>query len=374
MMQLKKIFNFCAGPAVIDNEVLLEVQQALIDYNNSGMSILSISHRSDLFMEIVHDAHNLIRELLDIPDNYKIAFISGGASEQFSDIPKNLSNMDDTADYALTGHWSRVAFKYANKFINAKGVEVDQRAVCEQDFSVNPAASYLYLTNNETVDGIEFHDISKIYANAKSVGVPIVADMSSNILSRAIDISQYGVIFACAQKNIGPSGLSIVIIRSDLLDKARFNTEKTRHYKSIIAKESVLNTPNTFAIYMASRVFAWVKKNGGVEAFSKKNIVKSNLLYDCIDKSDLFVNNIAKPCRSRMNVPFFIDNTKLGLSDSEKYELEALFLSQADSHNLFNLKGYKALGGMRASLYNAMSLDGAEALVNFMKDFERKYG
>lgn len=374
MTPLKNKFNFCAGPAVIDNEVLREVQQALVDYNNSGMSILSISHRSDLFMEIVHDAHNLLRELLNIPDNYEVAFITGGATEQFSDIPKNLSDSGDTAEYLLTGHWSKVAFEYAKKFINAKGVEVDQIAIYEQDLSISPESSYLYLTSNETVDGVEFHDVSKIYANAKSKRVPIVADMSSNILSRAIDISQYGVIFACAQKNIGPSGLSVVIVRADLLDKARFNTEKTRNYKSIIAKESVLNTPNTFAIFMASRVFAWVKKNGGVEAFSKKNLVKSSLVYDFIDNSDLFVNNVAKPCRSRMNIPFFIDRKKLGIRDDKAYQMESLFLSQANLQNLFNLKGHKSLGGMRVSLYNAMSLEGVDALVNFMKDFERKHG
>ena len=361
-----KIFNFCAGPAVIADEVLKRAQKALVDYNNTGMSILSISHRGSDFMDLMHKTIKDVKDILKVPDNYEIAFITGGATEQFSDVPKNLSKNSDIADYLVIGHWGRVAVKYAKEFININ--EVDW------DLNLNKNSKYLHITNNETVNGVEIFDINKIYQKAKEINPDmfLVSDMSSNIFSRPIDISKYGVIYACAQKNFGPSGLSVVIIRKDLLDLARDPIEKTRHYKSIIAKDSVLNTPNTFGVYLASCVLDWIKQKGGVEYFAKENARKAKFLYDAIDSSDLYINDVPAEYRSHMNVVFVIKD-KLKDKDRNKDRLSDLFLKQAAENGLVNLAGHGSVGGVRASIYNAMSFDGVKALVEFMRDFEKNY-
>lgn len=369
MLNNKK-YNFCAGPAVISDEVLKEAQQAIIDYDNSGMSILSISHRSQLFIDLMHKAKSSVRELLSVPDNYEIAFIAGGATEQFSDVPKNLAQAEDHADYSVIGHWGKVAVKYAKEFVNVREVSSVNNKI-DLDWNLNKDSKYLHITNNETVNGIEFFDISPINQKIKDMGSDmfIVSDMSSCIFSRPIDISQYGVIYACAQKNFGPSGLSLVIIRKDLLNLARSPIEKTRNYKAVISKDSILNTPNTFGVYLASRVFEWIKRCGGVEFFAKENARKAALLYDAIDSSDIYINNIPKEYRSHMNIVFEIKNKSDNKLDKN---LEKLFIEQANQNNLFNLAGHASQGGIRASLYNAMSYEGVCALVKFMKDFENK--
>ena len=256
----------------------------------------------------------------------------------------------------MIGHWGRVAVKYAKEFININ--EVDW------DLNLNKNSKYLHITDNETVNGVELFDINKIYEKVRDTNPDmfLVSDMSSNIFSRPIDISKYGLIYACAQKNFGPSGLSVIIIRKYLLDLARTPIEKTRHYKSVIAKDSVLNTPNVFGIYLASCVFDWIKQKGGIEYFAKENARKAKFLYDVIDASSLYINDVPVEYRSHMNIVFVINN-----------ELSSLFLKQAAENGLVNLSGHSSVGGVRASIYNAMSFEGVEALVNFMKDFEKKH-
>jgi phosphoserine aminotransferase len=355
-------YNFSPGPAVLPTEVLEQAREELLDWQQSGMSVMEVSHRGKAFVEVAQDAETDLRELLGVPRNHKILFMQGGASAQFSLVPLNLARADSAADYINTGHWSKKAIAEARRYC-AVNVAADAggeylRVPPQREFKLNGEAAYVHYTPNETISGVEFS-----YVPATR-GVPLVADMSSNILSRPIDVSKFGLIYAGAQKNIGPAGLTLVIVRDDLIGKAREATPSVFNYKLIADEGSLLNTPPTFAWYMAGLVFKWIKKNGGLAALGERNRAKALALYAAIDASSLYKNRVAKDARSWMNVTFTL--TKPGL--------DAAFLEEAAAAGLNGLKGHRVLGGMRASLYNAMPLAGVEALIVFMREFERRRG
>jgi phosphoserine aminotransferase len=355
------IYNFSAGPAVLPKEVLLQAQAELADWHGSGMSVMEMSHRGKEYMGIHAQAEADLRELMGIPANYKVLFLQGGAHLQFSMIPLNLMRDKASADYVNTGEWSKKAIGEAKKFCAVNVVADNKDKNCSyvpafETWKCDPNAAYLHYTPNETIGGVEFNWIPE------TGDVPLVADMSSNILSREIDVSKFGLIYAGAQKNIGPAGLTLVIVREDLIGQVAAGTPTMLDYKTHADGESMYNTPPTFAIYMAGLVFQWLKKNGGIAAMEKTNIAKSQLLYDAIDSSNGFYNcPVNKADRSRMNVPFTLKDAAL---DGE-------FLKQADARGLLQLKGHRSVGGMRASIYNAMPLEGVQALVGFMNEFAR---
>jgi phosphoserine aminotransferase len=358
------IYNFSAGPAVLPHEVLLQAREELLDWHGSGMSVMEMSHRGKEFMGIAAQAEADLRELMGVPANYKVLFLQGGAHLQFSMIPLNLLCGKTSADYVNTGEWSKKAIAEATKFCKVNEVV----SAADKKFSYVPAfntwkcdanAAYLHYTPNETIGGVEFNWIPETGA------VPLVADMSSNILSRQIDVSKFGLIYAGAQKNIGPAGLCLVIVREDLLGHAPVSTPTMLNYKVHADNDSMYNTPPTYGMYMAGLVFQWLKRNGGVARMEQTNIAKAGLLYDAIDASNGFYRcPVAKADRSRMNVPF---NTRDAATDAE-------FLKQAEAQGMLQLKGHKLAGGMRASIYNAMSLEGVQALASFMNDFSRRNG
>ncbi|MDD5181404.1 MAG: 3-phosphoserine/phosphohydroxythreonine transaminase [Gallionellaceae bacterium] len=358
------IYNFSAGPAVLPHEVLQQAQAELLDWHGSGMSVMEMSHRGKEYMGIHAQAIADLRELMGIPVNYKVMFLQGGAHLQFSMIPLNLLRGKASADYVNTGEWSKKAIGEARKF--GKVNEVVSSA--DRNFSYVPAfntwqrdpnAAYLHYTTNETIGGVEFGWVPD------TGDVPLVADMSSNILSRPYDVSRFGLIYAGAQKNIGPAGLAVVIVREDLLGQAAANTPTMLDYKIHADGDSMYNTPPTYGIYMSGLVFQWLKKNGGIAAMEQVNIAKAKLLYDAIDASNGFYNcPVAKADRSRMNVPFALKDAAL----------DGDFLKQADACGLLQLKGHRSVGGMRASIYNAMPLAGVQALVNFMHEFAKQHG
>jgi len=357
-----RAYNFSPGPAVLPTEVLEQAREELLDWRQSGMSVMEVSHRGKAFMQVAEEAEADLRELLAVPRNYKVLFMQGGASAQFALVPLNLSRAHSAADYLNTGHWSKRAIAEARRYC-AVNVAADAggeylRVPPQREFKLSAEAAYLHYTPNETISGVEFH-----YVPA-SRGVALVADMSSTILSRPIDVSKFGLIYAGAQKNIGPAGLTLVIVREDLLGRAREETPSVFNYKLIAEEGSLLNTPPTFAWYMAGLVFKWLKRNGGVAAMGERNRLKAQALYAAIDGSALYRNRVAKDARSWMNVTFTL----------AKSPLDAAFLDEAAAAGLHNLKGHRVLGGMRASLYNAMPLAGVEALVGFMREFERKHG
>jgi len=358
------IYNFAAGPAVLPKEVLQQAQAELLDWHGSGMSVMEMSHRGKEYMGIHAQAEADLRELMTIPKNYKVLFLQGGGHLQFSMIPLNLMRGKLSADYVNTGEWSKKAIAEAKKFIyvNEAASSADKNFSYVPDFKswkLDKDAAYVHYTPNETIGGVEFNwmpDTGK---------VPLVADMSSNILSRPYDVSKFGLIYAGAQKNIGPAGLAVVIVREDLVGHADPRLPTMLDYKIHADGDSMYNTPPTFAIYMAGLVFQWLKKNGGVVAMERVNITKANLLYAAIDASNGFYNcPVNKADRSRMNVPFTLKDATL---DGE-------FLKQADAHGLLQLKGHRSVGGMRASIYNAMPLAGVQALVDYMNEFARKHG
>ena len=357
------IYNFSAGPAVLPQEVLLQAQKELPDWHGSGMSVMEMSHRGKEYMGIQAQAEADLRELMGIPANYKVLFLQGGASLQFSMIPLNLLRGMKSADYLNTGEWSKKAISEAKKFgaVNVVATGADKNFSYIPAFDTwkcDPEAAYLHYTPNETIGGVEFNWIPQL--DSKPGKVPLVADMSSTILSRQIDVSKFALIYAGAQKNIGPAGVCIVIVREDLLGHAAANTPTMLDYKTHADNDSMYNTPPTYSIYMAGLVFQWLKRNGGIAAMEKTNIAKAKLLYDAIDSSAGFYNcPVAKSDRSRMNVPFTLK------SDS----LDGDFLKQADALGLLQLKGHRSVGGMRASIYNAMPLAGVQALVAFMHQF-----
>ena len=354
-------YNFSPGPAVLPLEVLQQAREELLDWNGSGMSVMEISHRGAAFMRVAAEAEEDLRELMAVPSDYKVLFMQGGASAQFAFVPLNLTTAASTADYVNTGHWSKKALAEAWRYCKVR-VAGDAggdylRVPPQSELKLNPHAAYVHYTPNETIGGVEFGYVPQ------TGGVPLVADMSSNILSRPIDVSRYGLIYAGAQKNIGPSGLTVVIVHRDLIGRARPETPSLFDYKAVADEHSMLNTPPTFAWYVAGLVFKWLKRNGGVAAMAERNRAKARLLYAAIDGSSLYRNTVQIDSRSRMNATFTL----------KKPELDALFIEQAAAAGLANLKGHRVLGGMRASLYNAMPLAGVEALIEFMREFEFKH-
>jgi phosphoserine aminotransferase len=356
-----RIFNFSPGPAMLPPEVLEQAQAELLDWRESGMSVMEISHRGQAFMQVAAESEADLRELLSIPRDYKVLFLQGGASAQFALVPLNLAAPQSTVDYVNTGHWSRKAIAEAGRYckVHVAGDAGGNytRVPPQSELRFSAGAAYAHYTPNETIGGVEFGYVPE------TRGVPLIADMSSSILSQPIDVSKFGLIYAGAQKNIGPSGLTVVIVRDDLIGRARTETPLVFDYRAIADASSMLNTPPTFAWYMAGLVFKWLKRTGGLAAAGERNRVKAETLYNAIDESRLYANPMARDARSRMNVTFTLN----------KPGLDAAFLAQAAAAGLHGLKGHRVLGGMRASLYNAMPLAGVEALIAFMREFERQH-
>jgi phosphoserine aminotransferase len=362
---MARIINFSPGPATIAEAVLIKAQSELLDWQGSGMSIMEISHRSTDFIErVLEPAKANVKKLLNIPDNYHIIFISTGASHQFSAVPLNLLayKPGKTADYIYTGIWSGKALKEAQRYGEVR-VPVNSEAnhftdiADEQTWHLNPHASYVHYTPNETVNGLEFHAIPN------TGEVPLVADMSSTILSRPIDVSRFGVIYAGAQKNIGPAGLTLVIVREDLVGHAEPLTPYFYNYENYVRENSLCNTPATFSIYLAGLVFEWLLANGGLATMAEVNHRKARKLYDYIDTSGFYRNEVNPHYRSWMNVIFFLPSP----------ELDLLFVKEAAENGLVNLKGHKLSGGIRASIYNALSEASVDLLITFMKDFVTRH-
>jgi phosphoserine aminotransferase len=357
-----RVFNFAAGPATLPLEVLEQARAEMTDWQGSGMSVMEVSHRSKAFIAVAEEAEALLRELLGVPKNYRVLFLQGGATGQFSAIPMNLTSAESTADYVNTGAWSKKAIGEAKRYCKVN-VAADESAsgyntVPEQSaLKLTPGAAYFHYTPNETIGGVEFHFVPE------TGSVPLVADMSSTILSRPIDVSKFGLIYAGAQKNMGPSGLTVVIVRDEFVGKARPGTPAVWDYKSMADEGSMLNTPPTFGWYIAGLTFRWLKSIGGLAAMGERNRRKAGKLYDAIDSSGFYRNPVAKNCRSWMNVPFTL----------AKPELDKTFIAEAKAAGLTNLEGHRSVGGMRASLYNAMSPEGVDALIDFMKEFQRRH-
>ena len=356
---MKKIYNFSAGPAVLPSSVLKRAQAEMLDWHGSGMSVMEMSHRGKEFLSILAKTEADFRTLLNVPNNYKVLFLQGGAIAENVMIPLNLLN-GKRADYAITGSWSQRSAKEAKVLGNIDVVTNVEPFTHVPDFAnwtLNKDAAYLHICTNETVNGIEFDGLPD------AGNVPIVADMSSHILSRPVDVSKYGVIYAGAQKNIGPAGLCLVVVREDLLDQASPLTPGVFHWKEQAENHSMVNTPPTYGIYMAGLVFEWLLEQGGVVAIEQQNIAKAVLLYDYIDSTDFYINQVAINNRSRMNVPFFLKDESL--NDA--------FTAGAEAAGLLQLKGHRSVGGMRASIYNAMPLEGVQALVDYMQSFENSH-
>jgi phosphoserine aminotransferase len=356
------IYNFSAGPAVLPKEVLAQAREEMMDWHQSGMSVMEMSHRGKEFMGIAAEAESDLRELLAIPANYKVLFLQGGAHSQFTMVPMNLLRGKSAADYVDTGLWSQKAIDEAQRYctVNIGASSADKcftYAPSPDQWVLNPSAAYVHYTSNETIGGVE------IFPTPKTGDVPLVADMSSHILSRPIDVSSYGVIYAGAQKNIGPAGLTIVLVRDDLIGETVAGTPTMFDYKIHADNNSMYNTPATYAIYIAGLVFKWLKARGGLVEMEKINVHKSSLIYDYIDASDFYNNPVAPDNRSRMNIPFTLRDDAL----------DAEFLKHAQENGLLQLKGHKLIGGMRASIYNAMPLEGVQTLVEFMRQFERAH-
>ncbi|RJG04029.1 3-phosphoserine/phosphohydroxythreonine transaminase [Noviherbaspirillum sedimenti] len=364
------VYNFSAGPAVLPKEVLRQAAAEMLDWHGSGMSVMEMSHRGKEFISIYEAAERDLRELLAVPDNYRILFMQGGALAENAIVPLNLVGrkaQPATVDFIDTGSWSAKSIKEAQKYckVNVAASAASNRysAIPARDsWQLSKDAAYVHICSNETIDGIEYHYVPDV--DADTGGAPLVADMSSHILSRAVDVSKYGVIYGGAQKNIGPAGLTIVIVRDDLIGHALPACPSAFDWKLVAENNSMYNTPPTYGIYIAGLVFQWLKRNGGVAAMELANIAKADLLYDCLDGSRLFENRIAPECRSRMNVPFFLRDESL--NDA--------FLAGAKERDLLQLKGHKSVGGMRASIYNAMPIEGVRALVDYLKEFERQHG
>ena len=360
---MARIHNFSAGPAVLPEEVLAQARDEMLDWHGSGMSVMEMSHRGKEFESIIAAAAADLRALMAIPENYEVLFLQGGATLQFAMVPINLLGSDGRADYIHTGEWAKKAIGEAKKFgrVNVAATAEDRNfsyVPKRSTWKLDPGAAYVHITTNETIGGVEFHAVPD------TGGIPLVADMSSHILSRPMDVSKYGLIYAGAQKNIGPAGLVIVIVRKDLIGRAPANTPTLLDYKALADGESMLNTPPTYGVYVAGLVFQWLKRNGGLEAMERVNRAKAARLYDLIDSSDFYTNPVAKEDRSLMNVPFRLRDEAL----------DERFLSEAKSHGLVQLKGHRSVGGMRASIYNAMPMAGVEALAAFMTDFARRHG
>jgi phosphoserine aminotransferase len=356
-----RVYNFSAGPAAMPLEVLEEARSELTDWQGSGMSVMEVSHRGKAFVAYAAETEAALRRVMGISDDYAVLIIQGGAMGQFAAIPMNLSAPGDVVDFINTGQWSAKAIK------EAKGLGCDARVIADEkasnytttpapgSYEIDPDAAYLHYTPNETIGGVEFGYVPDVG------GVPLVADMSSTILSRPIDVTKFGLIFAGAQKNMGPAGLAVVIVRKDLMGRARPGTPSIWDYAQMAANDSMLNTPPTFGIYLLGKILAWVERQGGLDGMAARNRAKAEALYSYIDASEFYSNPVAHDSRSWMNVPFLV----------AKPELEKAFVAQAEAAGLTNLAGHRSVGGMRASIYNAMPLEGVEALIAFMDDFAK---
>jgi len=359
---MSRVFNFSAGPAMIPQAVLEKAQSEMLDWNGTGMSTMEMSHRGKEYMSIAEKAMTDLREIMSIPDTYEILFLQGGASSQFAMVPMNLLRGKKSADYINTGAWSKKAIAEAKKYcdVNIAATTEDSNFSCapaQSDLKLNPDAAYVHYTPNETIGGVEFDYIPE------TNGVPLVADMSSTILSRPIDVSKFAVIYAGAQKNIGPAGLTVVIVRKDLIGETIDGTPGMFDYKTHADNGSMSNTPPTYAWYLAGLVFAWIKEQGGLSKMAEINERKAGKLYAAIDGSDFYASPVALNNRSWMNIPFTLKDA----------ELDKVFLEEAAKQNLVTLKGHRSVGGMRASIYNAMPEAGVDALVKFMGGFSNKY-
>lgn len=358
---MKRVFNFSAGPAILPEDVLREAQEEMFNYGNTGMSVMEMSHRSKPFEKILNDAINDLKEIMNIPDNYKIIFVQGGASMQFAGVPMNLM-INKKADYIVTGQFSDKAAKEASLFGDVKIIATSK----PDNFTYIPDCSnldirddtdYVYICENNTIYGTKFHELP----NTK--GKPLISDQSSCFLSEPIDVSKYGVIYAGVQKNIGPAGLVVMIIREDLIkDELSFVVPTMLKWKTQVDNNSLYNTPNCYSIYICGKVFKWIKQNGGLEAMKKRNVEKAKILYDYLDSTDFYIAHANKDSRSIMNVTF----------KTKSPELDNKFVEEAKLYNIANIKGHRSVGGMRASIYNAMPIEGVKALVEFMKKFEEE--
>ena len=359
-----RVYNFAAGPATLPLEVLQQAQAELTDWHGSGMSIMEMSHRSKAFIGGAAEAEKDLRELMAVPSNYKVLFLQGGATGQFAAIPMNLATPDATVDYVNTGNWSKKAITEAKAYCAKVNVVADSGdtnycTVPDQArWKRTPGAAYLHYTPNETIGGVEFGFVPD------AGDTPLVADFSSSILSRPVDVSKFALIYGGAQKNIGPSGICVVIVRDDLLGRARAGTPSIWNYKEMAATDSMSNTPPTFGWYIAGLVFKWLKQQGGLVAMGERNRTKAEKLYATIDGSGFYRNPVPVAFRSWMNVPFTL----------AKPELDKTFLAEAQAAGLTNLEGHRSVGGMRASIYNAMPPEGVDALIGFMQEFKRRHG
>jgi len=357
---MSRVFNFSAGPAAVPVEVLKKAQDEMLEWQGSGMSVMEMSHRGKEFISIAEKAEADVRELMNIPDNYKVLFLQGGATTQFSMVPMNLLRGKEKTCYVNTGAWSKKAIKeakiHSNVQVSATAEDTGFTSIPAIDsWDIDQNAAYLHYTSNETIGGVEFQSIPDVG------DMDLVADMSSNILSRAIDVSKFGVIYAGGQKNMGPSGIALTIVREDLIGYAKEGSPSMMDYKNHADAGSMLNTPATYSWYLMGLVFEWLKEQGGVAAIEARNIRKAEKLYNVIDASDFYANPVELTSRSRMNIPFTLANP----------ELDALFLSEAKAAGLETLKGHRSVGGMRASIYNAMPEAGVDALISMMSEFER---
>ena len=355
-------WNFCAGPAVLPEDVLKEVKSEFLEFNNSGTSIMEMSHRSEIYTSVAIEAKKDLIEILNIPKNYDVLFLQGGATHQFSMVPYNFGHNTKEADYVLSGSWSKKAISEASKIIKVNTIASSEGknftyAPDPNDWKVSEKSAYLHFCPNETIQGVAIHE-------PPIIDKPLISDASSVILSEPLDVSKFSLIYAGAQKNIGPSGLTIVIIDREFMEYGDQNIPNILKYSEHSNSDSMLNTPPTFAWYVAGKVFKWIKDSGGLDYFSIQNNKKANALYKFIDESSFYSNNIDVKNRSIMNVTFFLAND----------DLDKTFLSNAEENGLLNLKGHRSVGGMRASIYNAMPFEGVEELIKFMEYFESKYG
>jgi phosphoserine aminotransferase len=357
---MSRIYNFSAGPAMLPAEVLARAGDEMLDWRGSGMGVMEMSHRGKEFMGIAAEAEKDLRELLAIPASYKVLFLQGGATLQFAQIPMNLLAGKGKADYVVTGEWSKRAIKEANSYCDAAVAATSEDksfTYAPKKWNVRKDAAYVHYCSNETIGGVEYHSIPH-------ADIPLVADASSHFLSRPLDVSKFGLIYAGAQKNAGPAGLTFVIVRDDLIGKAAKGTPSVMDYKAQADADSMLNTPASYSMYVAGLVFKWIKQQGGLASMEKRNVEKAKLLYDYLDASQFFHNPVAPEDRSRMNVPFTLKDAAL----------DAEFLKGAEKRGMVQLKGHRSVGGMRASIYNAMPIEGVRELVSYMKEFEQKHG
>jgi phosphoserine aminotransferase len=358
---MSRVVNFSAGPAMLPAEVLARAGDEMLDWHGSGMSVMEMSHRGKEFMAIAAEAEADLRALLGVPVSYKVLFLQGGATLQFAQVPMNLLRGRTGADYVVTGEWSKKAVKEARRYCDvhvAASSEDRKFAYAPRDWQVRADAAYVHYCSNETIGGVEFHWIPD------TGEVPLVADASSHFLSRPLEVSKFGLIYAGAQKNAGPAGLTLVLVREDLLGGAAPFTPSVMDYRQQAEADSMLNTPSTYSIYVAGLVFKWLRQQGGLAEMERRNLAKAKLLYDAIDASGFYTNPVDKSDRSRMNVPFRLPDERL----------DAPFLKGAEERGLAQLKGHRSVGGMRASIYNAMPLEGVERLAGYMREFAARHG